>query len=230
MNTIQLPRSRPQAKLEKSEKYYTGKPCKHGHKNIRMTIDGRCTGCREMRRLAKTDADKAEAAERSKKYHAENRELVLIKMRERNARYYQANKEKVKAQALKYQSENAESRTRYKKAWEKKKAKSDPSFKMTLVARRMLQRALGVSGQKKYKRTFDHLGYGSESLVERLESQFSEGMSWENYGEWHIDHITPLSVMAKSGVRDPALLNALDNLQPMWASENMAKGAKTEWA
>lgn len=226
MNTLQLPRSRPQAKLEKSEKYFTGKPCKHGHKSIRMTIDGRCIGCGEMRRLAKTDEDRAEASERSKKYHAENREVVLIKMRIRNARYYQANKEKVKAQTMKYQSENAGSRTKYKKEWAKQKAKTDPAFKMTLVARRMLQRALGVSGQKKYKRTFDHLGYTSEQLVARLESQFLDGMSWDNYGEWHIDHIKPLSVMAKSGIYDPAVLNALDNLSPLWAADNMAKGAK----
>ena len=147
-------------------------------------------------------------------------------MRIRNAIYYQKNKERVKSQTLKYQAENAEYRTGYKREWAKRKAKTDPAFKMALVARRMLQRALGVSGQKKYKRTADHLGYTSEQLVARLESQFVDGMSWDNYGEWHIDHIKPLSVMAKSGIYDPAILNALDNLSPLWAADNMAKGAK----
>lgn len=228
MNPQELPRSRPEAKAINSDKYYTGKPCKHGHKSIRMAIDGRCLGCRARRSLMMTREEKAEAAEKSKKYHADNREIVLQKMRARNAIYYQKNKDRIKAQTLKYQAENSTSRTEYKKAWSKRKAKTDPAFKMTLVARRMLQRALGLSGQKKYKSTFDHLGYTSQDLVYRLESQFSEGMAWSNYGCWHIDHIMPLSVMAKSGIRDPAALNALDNLRPLWAADNMSKGAKIE--
>lgn len=226
MNPQDLPRSRPAAKLANSQNYYTGKPCKHGHVSIRKTFDGSCLGCKKTISSRITPEQRAISNDKSRQYHADNREMCLQKMRIRNAIYYQKNKERVKAQTLKYQAENAGSRTKYKKEWAKQKAKTDPAFKMTLVARRMLQRALGVSGQKKYKRTFDHLGYTSEQLVARLESQFADGMSWDNYGEWHIDHIKPLSVMAKSGIYDPAVLNALDNLSPLWAADNMAKGAK----
>jgi hypothetical protein len=53
---------------------------------------------------------------------------------------------------------------------------------------------------------------------------FRDGMSWENYGEWHIDHIMPINHFIKSGITDPAIVNALENLQPLWAYENLSKG------
>lgn len=58
-------------------------------------------------------------------------------------------------------------------------------------------------------------------LTLHLESQFKEGMTWENYGDWHIDHITPL-VNAKRP-EDVIKLNRLKNLQPLWAEENLSK-------
>jgi hypothetical protein len=51
-------------------------------------------------------------------------------------------------------------------------------------------------------------------------------MSWDNWGEWHIDHIEPVSKLVSSGVTEPSEINALSNLQPLWASENIAKRAK----
>lgn len=164
----------------------------------------------------------------SKKYHSENREIVLAKMRERNKRYYEKNKERIKAQTSAYQKENASDRTEYKKAWRKERAAKDPNFKVGLVCRRLLQRVLGVSGQKKSKRTADMLGYTAEQLKSHLEKQFKKGMSWKNYGEWHIDHITPIAAFASQGDIDPARVNCLTNLRPMWAKENMSKGSTQE--
>jgi hypothetical protein len=149
-------------------------------------------------------------------------------MRERNKRYYEKNKERIKAQTTAYQKENASSRTEYKKAWRKERAAKDPAFKMGLVCRRLLHRVLGVSGQKKSKRTAEMLGYTAEQLTEHLERQFAKGMSWDNYGEWHIDHITPIATFATSGDIEPAKVNCLTNLRPMWAKENMSKGATQE--
>lgn len=48
-------------------------------------------------------------------------------------------------------------------------------------------------------------------------------MSWDNRGEWHIDHIVPVAVMVRDGITDPAIINALTNLQPLWAKDNLAK-------
>ena len=57
-----------------------------------------------------------------------------------------------------------------------------------------------------------------------MECQFKDGMSWENYGKWEIDHKKPISKFDKDS--DIRLINALCNLQPLWKSDNRSKGSK----
>ncbi|AVH85447.1 hypothetical protein Rostov1_00057 [Vibrio phage Rostov-1] len=52
-------------------------------------------------------------------------------------------------------------------------------------------------------------------------------MSWDNWGEWHIDHIKPVAQFKREGITDPKIINALSNLQPLWAEENLKKSDKT---
>lgn len=101
-----------------------------------------------------------------------------------------------------------------------------PEYKLRRRIKRRLAEAL--SGAKKGKPTFALLGYALEDLRAHLERQFLKGMSWENMGQWHIDHIVPLSSFTITGPDDPELRRAwaLTNLRPMWAKENMSKGAK----
>jgi 5-methylcytosine-specific restriction endonuclease McrA len=85
-----------------------------------------------------------------------------------------------------------------------------------------------IRGQKKQASTFDLLGYTKDDLIAHLERQFVKGMSWENIGEWHVDHIVPLSSFHISGPDDPELRRAwaLANLRPLWATENLRKKDK----
>lgn len=85
-------------------------------------------------------------------------------------------------------------------------------------------------GGRKMRPTFACLGYTREELAVHLERQFLKGMGWENMGEWHIDHIIPLSSFNVSGYDDPELRRAwgLANLRPLWAVDNLRKGAKIE--
>ena len=57
-----------------------------------------------------------------------------------------------------------------------------------------------------------------------IQKQFTEGMTFENYGSWHLDHIKPLA-LAKSE-EDVILLNHYTNFQPLWAEDNLKKGSK----
>ena len=69
--------------------------------------------------------------------------------------------------------------------------------------------------------TIDMLGYSAIQLKEHIESKFSPGMSWENHGDWHIDHKKPVTAFT-----DDTLISevcSLDNLQPLWAFENLSK-------
>jgi hypothetical protein len=63
-------------------------------------------------------------------------------------------------------------------------------------------------------------------IIDRIESMFTEGMAWSNRGEWHIDHIKPVKAFLDEGVNNLELINHHLNLQPLWASDNLAKGAK----
>lgn len=76
----------------------------------------------------------------------------------------------------------------------------------------------------------DLVGYTLADLVAHLEPQFTKGMTWDNYGEWHIDHIKPVSHFCYENYDDPGfeICWSLWNLQPMWAFENASKGNRCE--
>ena len=65
-----------------------------------------------------------------------------------------------------------------------------------------------------------------EALIERLESLFCGSMSWDNRCAWHIDHIKPIKYFLDKGITDYDTINNPMNLQPLWAEENLKKGAK----
>lgn len=77
-------------------------------------------------------------------------------------------------------------------------------------------------GTNKHNKTILELGYSANDLKIHLESLFLEGMSWCNHGEWHIDHIKPVSSFKKG--TPASIVNELNNLQPLWAYDNLSKG------
>ena len=93
-----------------------------------------------------------------------------------------------------------------------------------LAWRSILTNSLKRLGKKKEDETIELLGYSSIQLKEYIERLFTEGMSWENYGEWHIDHIKPVSKFDSDTPVD--IVNSLENLQPLWAFDNLSKGNK----
>ena len=66
------------------------------------------------------------------------------------------------------------------------------------------------------------LGYNYNDLKEYIESLFTDGMSWDNHGEWHVDHIKPLVCFSEN--EDIKVVNALSNLQPLWATTREING------
>lgn len=92
------------------------------------------------------------------------------------------------------------------------------------VLRDFVRRCLNYKGAKKEISTFDLLGYDTYKLKQRIECQFKEGMGWDNYGEWHIDHKKQICKFDKEA--KISTINSLSNLQPLWANENLSKGGK----
>jgi hypothetical protein len=92
------------------------------------------------------------------------------------------------------------------------------------TVRHRIYKYLKESGYNKNLKTFEIVGITPEKLKEYIGNQFSDGMSWDNHGEWHIDHIIPLS--SAKNESDLYKLFHYTNLQPLWAFDNLSKGNK----
>lgn len=75
------------------------------------------------------------------------------------------------------------------------------------------------------------VGYTKEELRLHLERQFTDGMSWSNMSEWHIDHITPRAALKYTSSNDPNFKAcwAISNLRPLWGGDNIKKGSGIEY-
>ena len=76
------------------------------------------------------------------------------------------------------------------------------------------------------KKTFDILGYSKDEYIENIKTKLKNGMTIENYGDWHIDHIKPVSLFDLSDEEKLKECWSLDNLDPKWAFENLTKSNK----
>ena len=104
----------------------------------------------------------------------------------------------------------------------RKKRETDPLYDFKVRIRKsMYKHFKRVGVNKNNTSTQDILGIDYKGFREYIENQFTEGMSWDNHGEWHYDHIIPLS-SAKD--RDEVIkLNHYSNFQPLWAKDNIRK-------
>jgi len=116
--------------------------------------------------------------------------------------------------------------TKYAIDWQKKHPRKDIKYRLNHVMAKTIGRAL--NGKKSGRTWVSLVGYTQKKLMQHLEKLFVEGMSWDNYGEWHIDHIIPISVFNYSDVTHTDFKKcwALENLQPMWAGDNIRKSNK----
>lgn len=122
--------------------------------------------------------------------------------------YYERNKQKIINQARERQ---------------KRRRHSDINFRILVNLRRRLNNA--IRGNNKSKATLALLGTDIPNLMQHLEKLFLPGMSWDNYGKWHIDHIRPCKSFNMSDPDDQAVCFNYKNLQPLWAIDNLRKSA-----
>lgn len=137
----------------------------------------------------------------------------------RNAGKY---KDRVRAWGVKYQAQNREYLNRKSREY----TKSTPLRHLAATVRKRTSKAIRFHGYKKESKTAEMIGCSWETLKSFIEARFKRGMSWDNYGQWHIDHIIPLS-SAESESELKRLCHYF-NLQPLWAAENIRKGDKIQ--
>lgn len=113
-----------------------------------------------------------------------------------------------------------------RKDHEKQKLKTNISFKLKRYLRNRLRSAL-KNNWKKGSSVRD-LGCSIEKFKLWLEMHFKDGMNWNNQGEWHLDHIKPLSVFDLTDRQQLLKAVHFTNIQPLWAEENYRKYNKSE--
>jgi len=192
-----------------------------------------CNDC-----LAETrKKNKDKISEYNKKYWLETQE----QQKEKNKIWRENNQEHIKEKLKEYRAihgkeidkkqwENRKNDEDYKqkqtirrREYENNKLKTDICFKLKKNMRKRIREMLMDFSLVKSERTVYYVGCNLEKLRNHLESTFQEGMSWENYGEWHIDHIIPCSSWNLADEKERRMCFHFSNLQALWATENISK-------
>lgn len=181
--------------------------------------DGYRRECKECRKID------------SKSYYNKNSKKVKLtvteyrknnpdKIKELKKRIYERDKEKILLSNKVYRENNREKRNEYTR----NRKIIDPIFKLKHLISSRMRVFMKLNNITKKNKTFEMVGCNPKELKKHIENQFQTGMSWDNQGDWHIDHITPLS--AGKTEEEVLMLCHYTNLQPLWAIDNMKKGSK----
>ena len=103
-----------------------------------------------------------------------------------------------------------------------KRRDEDPKYRAMMA----LHCRLYMAVKEKTGKTLELTGCSKEDLYKHLESKFTKDMTWENYGEWHIDHIRPCASFNLIDHDQQKACFHWSNLQPLWARDNIRKGSK----
>jgi DNA-directed RNA polymerase beta subunit len=184
-------------------------------RNVYLTI---CIVCDKARKKEEYNNNKIKLIEKAKDWQKNNKE----KHKASDKKWRQTNRDKIKEYNKKYKKSDSYKQKRFDTI----KKRLDHRFSTAI--RKDLQEHLI---DKKHKSWKELLGYTVQELINHLEKQFKEGMTWDNYGAyWHIDHIRPKSWFNYSSITEPSFKEcwALTNLQPLEARENCSKGNRYE--
>lgn len=181
-------------------------------------LDTHCKDCRNKKNKAYREKNKEKVKEARKRYYESNKEHILEQMKV----YADSHKEQKAEYDKKYRQENKEKLRIQKKEW----AKHSIEHKIRCNLRRRIAHAL--KGESKSAHTMELIGCSIEFLKEYVSKMFLDGMSWDNYGQWHLDHIRPCSSFDLSDPIQQRECFNYKNLQPLWANDNLKKAYKYE--
>jgi hypothetical protein len=159
-----------------------------------------------------------------KKWRDKNKE----KLSKKHKLWYENNKNKWNDYIKEYRKNNVDKIRQIKRDYERNRKASDPLYKLITNFRTAIWTVLKESNVDKYGHYFDILQYTPEELINHLEKQFKDDMTWDNYGIWHVDHKLPITSFDIQEMGDEEFMKCwcLDNLQPMWGEENIRKSNK----
>ena len=166
--------------------------------------------------------NKEKIKEKNKEYRADNKEKIKEKNKEYRAN--PANKEKKKEYQKEYNANpankekiNKRNRVRYK---------NDENYRLRCLLRTRFSIALKSQNIKKNSHVLELTSCTVDVLKNHLSNQFEEGMTWDNHGDWHIDHRRPCASFDLKNEEEQRKCFHYTNLQPLWGKENMEKSAQ----
>ncbi len=159
-----------------------------------------------------------------KKYSEKNKE----KLSEYHKQWSNDNRDDLREKHTEWRNNNRDKVRKWARDYERKRRSEDPKYRLSARTRTSVWTCLKERNIKKKSSTFILLGYSIEELMAHLESLFTEGMTWDNYGEWHVDHKIPMSSFLFDSTEDSGFKECwkLNNLQPLWSPDNLSKGTK----
>jgi hypothetical protein len=160
--------------------------------------------------------------ERSKKYRQENKDKILNYQK----KYRQENKDKILQSNQTYYKNNKEKIREKLRIYEKERKKTDQLFKFKHNIRINISNSFkrGTNQFSKKAKTETILGCTIEEFIVYIQNKLTEGMTIDNHGEWHLDHIIPLA--SADTEEDVIKLCHYTNYQPLWAADNIRKSNK----
>jgi hypothetical protein len=183
--------------------------------------------------------------DRAREIEAKRAPRDPAKRREYNQAYFEANKEVLCRASQKRYAENREQALKTAAAWRAANADKKQAWRLANkdrereydTKRRSTPRgriddavSAGIrdslrKGAKAGRKWEVLVGYTVDDLMAHLERQFIDGMSWNNYGDWHIDHVIPKAAFNYTSPEHADFIRCwgLNNLQPLWAVDNMKK-------
>jgi hypothetical protein len=179
------------------------------------------------------ETNKSKIKIKKKVYYLENIDKIknyYVLNKDKKKTYYQNNKDKIKIQKKEYYTINRNKIKNYLNSnkdkireYYKNRKNVDIQFKLSTNLRSRLNIAL-KSNYKSGSAVKD-LGCSIDELKTYLESKFSPGMTWDNWGinGWHIDHIKPLNSFDLTDRNQLLEACHYTNLQPLWAKDNLSK-------
>jgi len=195
----------------------------HRHKTGKYGVRQNCKEC--VNKHNSKPEIREQRQEYWKHYSKNNAELI----RQSNKKYREINQEEINKKQRKKYRDNRKKIIKRGVEYKRQRRKTNLTFRLQHRMRNGIGKCL--SGARKSSSTFDYIGTTPEGLWQHLESQFQPGMTRENRGEWHVDHIRPLASFDFEGDNLEAALHEAwnyTNLQPLWAEDNLRKGAKYE--
>jgi len=166
-----------------------------------------------IKKWRKDNADKIREYKRTRK--------PTEKEKEGRKLWEEKNAEKLKQYQKEYKSKNKDRLSKM----EYLRKKNSPTYRAICNIRSRTSTLCSNIGAIKNSSITKSIGLSIDDFKLYIESKFVDGMSWDNYGEWHIDHIIPLHT-AKT-IDDVMKLNNYKNLQPLWWFDNLKKGSST---